>query len=448
VPVFQRDPGQHRGRDDRQRSGGGLTAEVATAVVPAPGQLHDGYRVAFSDWLACACGGAGERAALAARTAFGAAGGESALSSRVAFAATAGHVLDFDDTLSDGVAHISATTAPVALLLTAAGGGSVGEAIVAFAAGFEATAAVASASHPALYDGGWHPTAVCGPVGAAVAASLVLGLPDRVREEAVTTALLRAGGTRGAFGSDGKALQVAMAALSGLHGALLAQAGAHVDRRAAHGPHGFDAVLGAAWPDGLYGADRDPFATVARRDGGFPASGIARNWIKLHPSCLGTHAPIDAAERLRTAGAGAGDAALDGGLEVAVNTVGRQAAHLDEVVDGLEAKFSIPYCVAYTLAHGRPGPADFGALDAVAARRATAVSVVVDDSLPQWGAVLSAGGRELARVDAPRGAPGSPLTTAELEGKVRALAGERLIEALSDLQTPAADVVRAAGLDG
>ena len=80
------------------------------------------------------------------------------------------------------------------------------------------------------------------------------------------------------------------------------------------------------------------------------------------------------------------------------------------------------------------------------ARRAQAVAVNVDHSLPQWGAVLSAGGRELARVDAPRGAPGSPGTAAALEGKIQALCGTRLTGVLADLSTPAAAVIRAAGL--
>ncbi len=428
-----------------------MTTSAEPALAPSAERLHDGYRLAFSDWLACACGGAGKRAPQAARAAFAAGAGESALSARIAFAATAGHVLDYDDTLSDGVAHISATTAPVALLLASTRGASLGDALVAFAAGFEATAAVASASHPGLYDGGWHPTAVCGPVGAAVAASLLLGLPASAREAAVMTALLRAGGTRGAFGSDGKALQVAMAALSGLHGALLAQAGARVDRRVVQGPDGFDTVLGARWPEGLCALGHDPFAAVARRDGdGLARSGIARNWIKLHPSCLGTHSPIDGAERLRAArgDAEAGVPALDGELRVAVNPVGRQAAHLDEVADGLQAKFSIPYCVAFTLEHGPPGPADFDGLDPAATRRARSVTVAVDDSLPQWGAVLSSGGRELARVDSPRGAPGSPGTAAALQRKIHALGGTRLSSVLEELSTPAATVLGAAGLEG
>src|SRR6185503_11239381 len=105
------------------------------------------------------------------------------------------------------LAHLSAPTAPVALVLTGRRGGSVGEALAAYAAGFEAMGALARASHPALYERGWHPTAVCGGAGAAVTAAAVLGAP---REDAVALALLRAAGLQAAFGSDGKSLQVGL----------------------------------------------------------------------------------------------------------------------------------------------------------------------------------------------------------------------------------------------
>ena len=121
------------------------------------------YVTAFTDWLACASAGVGERAARAVR-----ASGDD-LSADVAFAATAGHVLDFDDTFSAGVVHVSAATAPAAL--AAHLGLPLRAALDAYAEGYEALAAVAAASHPALYDAGWHPTSVCGPIGAAVAAS-------------------------------------------------------------------------------------------------------------------------------------------------------------------------------------------------------------------------------------------------------------------------------------
>jgi 2-methylcitrate dehydratase PrpD len=394
---------------------------MVTTTRPATDVEHrPAYLMAFTDWLACASAGAGERAALAVR----ASGAD--LLADVAFAATAGHVLDFDDTLADGVAHVSSTTAPAALVLAARRALPLGAALDAYAEGYEAMATVAVGSHPALYDGGWHPTAVCGPIGAAVAASRLLSLSEEQRQNAIAVALLRAGGTRGAFGSDGKAIQVGLAAAAGVQAALVAQAGAAVDPRAVHGPLGFVAVLGAAWPKhGLPGGER----------------AIARNWIKLHPSCLGTHSPIDAAAQAR-------QHLTEDPVQVAVHPVARQAAHLDAVSDGLSAKFSIPYCVAHTILHGPPKVGDFASLDAAVADRARDVSVSVDDSLPEWGAVLSSAGRELVRVDSPRGTPQRPLERSELAAKVADLAGEGLLDALGDLTAPASHALRAAGIHG
>jgi 2-methylcitrate dehydratase PrpD len=127
--------------------------------------------------------------------------------------------------------------------------------------------------------------------------------------------------------------------------------------------------------------------------------------------------------------------------------VARQAAHLDAVSDGLSAKFSIPYCVAHTILHGPPRVGDFESIDGRVAARAAEVSVSVDDSLPQWGAVVGSPGRPPVRVDSPRGTPDRPLSRSELASKVADLAGERLLVALRDLQGPAAGALRAAGLE-
>jgi 2-methylcitrate dehydratase PrpD len=368
------------------------------------------YSVSFLDWLACACAGADSRAANAVR-----ASGDDLLT-RVAFAGTAGHVHDFDDTFSDGLTHVSAACAPAALVLAAHLELSLGAALSAYAEGFEAMAALTEASHPALYDAGWHPTAVCGPVGAAVAASKLLGLSEAEHGSALALAMLRAGGSRGAFGTDGKAIQVGLAAAAGVQAALLARAGATVGERALKGPFAFDSVFGATW------------TTTASH----PA--IERNWIKLHPSCLGTHAPIEAAAHARERGY-----QIDGDpLVVMVNPVARQAAHIDVVETGLEAKFSIPYCVAHTLSRGRPRLRDFAAVDAETCRLAAGVSVEVDAQLPEFGAVLKAGDTALARVAGPSGSPSRPASAAELATKVTDLAGARLDSLLDDLDGPAA----------
>src|SRR5215218_8923374 len=208
------------------------------------------HRAALLDWMACAVRGRSEPAARAA-----AAAGEGLLE-RVAALGAAGHVLDFDDTFLPGIAHLSAPVAPAAIAVGAQAGATVGDALGAYARGFEAMGALAAAGHPALYDRGWHPTAVCGGVGAAVAAAALLGAPADV---AAALAALRAGGLRAAFGSDGKSLQVGLAAASGVAAAQLAGAGTSVpgDR------------VAAAWRDAYGGEWAQP---------GERARAIERNW--------------------------------------------------------------------------------------------------------------------------------------------------------------------------
>jgi 2-methylcitrate dehydratase PrpD len=366
----------------------------------------DAYRTALLDWLACAAGGAGERAARAARDA-----GDGVLE-RTAWLGTAGHVLDFDDTFLPGIAHLSAPTAPAALALGAQRGATVGAVLDAYAAGFESMGALARASHPALYEGGWHPTAVCGSVGAAVTAARLLELDGAATDSAVALALLRAGGMRAAFGSDGKALQVGLAAATGVHAAHLAGAGA--DARA-DGPFGFADAFGGCW------AQPDPDA---------PA--IAENWIKPWPCCLLAHSSIEAALSLDGAG---------GPVEVVVHPIARAAARYDDVADGLQAKFSIPYLVAHARVRGEPGPASFAALDPEVQAAAAGVTVRTDPGLGESEAVLIVDGSEVVRVSASRGSPGRPLSADELARKVSRLAGDRLDGVLDDPARPAAEVL-------
>jgi 2-methylcitrate dehydratase PrpD len=381
------------------------------------------YRVAMLDWLACAARGRSERAAVAAARA-----GDGLLD-RVAAAGAAGHALDFDDTWTPGLAHLSAPTAPAALVVAADAGLDVGAAMSAYAEGFEAMAALAGPSHPALYDAGRHPTAVCGAVGAAVAAGAVLGFGEEARAAASGLALLGAGGLLAAFGSDGKALQVGMATASGVQAALLAAGGArvHEDALERYAPG-----IGASWEEPR----------------GEPA--VRTNWIKAYPCCLQTHTAIEAAIAARS---GDGEAAtsaarpsFDGPLTLAVHPLARAAAPIDDPDDGLQAKFSLPYLVAFALERGAPGVDDFESADPEIRAAGARFEITSDASLGEQEAVLSAGGEEVARVTAALGSPERPMSAEQLAAKVRSLAGDRLDDILNDPDRPAADALTAAGL--
>src|SRR3954447_5932605 len=363
------------------------------------------YRTALLDWLACACAGRGEHAARAAST----------LGDDVAFLGTAGHVLDFDDTYAPGLAHLSAPTAPAALVVGASVGASVGDVLAAYAAGFEVMGALSAANHPALRERGWHPTAVCGAVGAAVTAARLLEANEVYAAE---LALLQAGGLQAAFGGDGKSLQVGLAAAAGVRAARLEAAGA----RAGSGVvAGFEAAYGARW---------------ALADG---RRAVDENWIKAYPCCLQTHSSIEAAALLNVLPPG------DVAIVAVVHPVSRLTAFRDDVATGLEAKFSIPSLVAFTLLHGPPGVVDFASVSADArALAASRVRVITDSSLLESEAVLLAGEEEVARVPAALGSPARPMDDAALAAKVRDLTGDRLDGLLDDATAPARRVLDAA----
>jgi 2-methylcitrate dehydratase PrpD len=167
---------------------------------------------------------------------------------------------------------------------------------------------------------------------------------------------------------------------------------------------------------------------------------IRENWTKAHPCCLLTHAAIDAAQALRA------DRVPSGDLVVAVHPTARRAAPYDDVADGLQAKFSLPYTTAHTLLHGPPTVESFAVPDAQARSFAAArIRVRVDAKLLETEARLEAGGEVVAAVSHARGSPQHPLDADALALKVERLA-PGLSHALDDLEAPASDVAAVAGL--
>jgi 2-methylcitrate dehydratase PrpD len=109
------------------------------------------------------------------------------------------------------------------------------------------------------------------------------------------------------------------------------------------------------------------------------------------------------------------------------------------VGSGLEAKFSIPYLVAFALLRGAPEPASFDAVDPeVRAFAADRVGVRTDPALGEAAArVLD------VEVAFSPGSPQSPLAPEHLTAKVRGLAAGRLDRLLDDPARPAGDLLAA-----
>ena len=85
------------------------------------------------------------------------------------------HGLDFDDTHSDSVSHVSTVVCPAALAIAQSKGASGKDLMTAIVIGNEIVTRVGMATPGAFHKRGFHPTAICGIFGATAAVGRLLG---------------------------------------------------------------------------------------------------------------------------------------------------------------------------------------------------------------------------------------------------------------------------------
>ena len=104
------------------------------------------------------------------------------------------HGLEFDDTHSDAVCHVSAVMAPAVIAAAEAIGASGADLVVALVAGNEIITRIGMAAPAAFHRRGFHPTSVCGVFGAAAAAARLRRLERAAIRQALGIAGSLAGG--------------------------------------------------------------------------------------------------------------------------------------------------------------------------------------------------------------------------------------------------------------
>ncbi len=261
------------------------------------------------------------------------------------------HGMDFDDTHIPAVTHVSASALPAALAAAVAAGADTRALLLAYILGVEVTSRVGIGGAGGFHDVGFHPTAVAGAFGAAVAAGKVAGLD--------AAGLAAAQGVVGSMSSglleflaDGawtKRLHPGWAAMSGLTAAGFAAAGWSGPSAVYEGRFGL-------YASHLGGRDTRPDAVA---DGLGDTWELMRTAVKPYPVCHFIHAFADAVLLLRPAIG----AATVTGIRCAVHPVpGKVVCEPPEAKwaprDEYDAKFSLPYVVATTLLRGRFGLAE------------------------------------------------------------------------------------------
>jgi len=343
---------------------------------------------------------------------------------------TAAHALDYDDMCFVSLAHPSAPLVSAALAAAELAGASGPALLDAYVVGFELEARLGRAMNPRHYQRGWHCTSTLGTIGAAAAASRLLGLDAKAAGHALAIAASEASGLKENFGTMVKPLHAGLAARNGVLAAQLAKAGLTASEAAIDGPQGFLAAMDSEQPS-LDGVIADLGTRWEILDTGIT--------VKLYPSCAGTHPSLDALLDLKRQErfSGADVEAVEIGVDPIVPTI----LIYDRPSSGLEGKFSMPFCAAAAVVHGRVGLETFQAsqiadpaIVAMQARVSMRIDPTLDASAPPLTqaqvTVRLRDGRVLtACANGARGYPDRPASDDELAAKFLSCAIETLSEA-------------------
>ncbi|MCI0848835.1 MAG: MmgE/PrpD family protein [Chloroflexi bacterium] len=260
------------------------------------------------------------------------------------------HALDYDDITFITKTHPSAVLIPAALPVAEEVGASGRDMLLAYLVGFEVACAVGDAISPAYYDDlGWHPTGPLGALGAAAAASRLLGLDAEQTAMAISLGASQASGLRQNFGTMTKPFHAGHACKSGITAAKLVLGGFTAGTDALEGRFGFMRAFSG-------GNDYDPEKAAASLGSRcfMVESGVE---IKKYPCCGSAHLALDATAMIQQREAL--NAADIERIEVRVDFDPPRSLIHSRPKEGLEGKFSMQYCLAAEILDGRVGMSSF-----------------------------------------------------------------------------------------
>ena len=264
------------------------------------------------------------------------------------------HGLDYDDTHSEGIVHLTVGILPAALGLAAQLAKPGRDLLVAYVGAVEAGARIASVAKGAFHQVGFHPTGVVGAFASALAAGKLYGLDAARLTHAQGVALSVAAGSL-EFLEDGawtKRFHPGWAGVGGITAAAMAR-------------HGF--VAPAAAYEGRFGLYKSHLGPLdAPCDYGRATRGLGQTWetmnvaVKPFPACHFVHAFADAAIALKRRGVDVAKITSITALVPAevVKTVCEPAESKRRPANDYDAKFSVPYAIAASMRAGRFGLAE------------------------------------------------------------------------------------------
>jgi len=338
---------------------------------------------------------------------------------------TAAHGFELDDHLDEAIVHPGAIVVSAALAAAESVDASGARLLLGIIGGYEMLNRLGLAMGVKPSQHGWHKTAVAGPVGAAVAASIIKGLTADQLHTAVGLACACASGTKAyASSEDGgmeKRMHAGRAAEAGVRMAQLARRGFTAPASAVDGRFGLLHVMS--------GATAKPERLTADLGSQWAVEHV---YVKLYPCCAWIQAAAQQLVELR------------GPSPLRPEQIERVRVGVSEYAgaqngnpapkDTMGAQFSIPYCAALALT-GDPADATSYAAEAVneasIRKLAQRVEIYTDPEMEaayprHYGArvelELASGERKVSSRLDPHGMPADPCTPEELVEKFSKLA--------------------------
>jgi 2-methylcitrate dehydratase PrpD len=330
------------------------------------------------------------------------------------------HVLELDDGHRRATVHVGTVIFSTLLPLVEQENIDGRRAIVAIIAGYETALMIGRTVQPSHRSRGFHATATCGTIGAAMAASKALNLSKKDMSYALGLAATSASGLLQFLedGSEMKQFHPGKAALCGLLAAYLAQSGFTAPYNILEGKRGFL----RSTTDGID-------ISAITQDNNFSILDV---YFKPYAACRHCHAPIEAILNIRSK------------QDLRVNEVKRiNVLTYKSAVDGHDnpypqnvvgAKMSVPFSVAVALKTGCAGPKEFDPVSfndseiinlakKVELKEDPILTNLVPEKRPAIVEILTMDGHKfLERVDLPKGEPENPVTDEEIKKKFSDLA--------------------------
>ena len=273
------------------------------------------------------------------------------------------HADDYDDTQLSSqkdrvyglLMHPTVPVLPAIFAVTESQPANGKEFLTAYLVGTEVECKIAEAISPRHYQDGFHTTGTCGPFGAAAACASLWRFDLTKTLNALGIAASHSSGLRENFGTMTKPFQAGHAAEGGFAAAEFASLGWEAAQQILEAPRGFFHAAGGTF-DATLILDR------MGRPYTFSSPGVS---IKPYPSGSLSHPAMT--EMMRLIGKHDIKASQVTAVEVGANHNMTAALLHHRPTNGLQAKFSMEFCIAILLIERKAGLAQFS--DQVVQRR-------------------------------------------------------------------------------